>query len=120
MKTKQRINVLKNQNIDGLTKQVNDIDRRLNMSRTRPSEIDAQLADFAAPFTDLQAKFNKNSEDLAFLRAQKMESDNNLRLVYQKGNDSNTRVATAKQNLDAIIKRFEDESKIISDGTMNL
>jgi len=43
-----------------------------------------------------------------------------LRNAYQNGNDANNRVAVAKQNLDAVVKRFQDESKIISDATLNL
>jgi hypothetical protein len=54
------------------------------------------------------------------LKSQKTGIDAALRIAYQRGNDVNNRVAFAKQNIDAIIKRFQDESKIISDATLNL
>jgi len=56
----------------------------------------------------LKAKLAQATEDLTFLRNQKTETDNNLRIAYQRGNDANNRVAFAKQNLDAIVKRFQD------------
>lgn len=78
------------------------------------------MAASQGPLEDLRAKLAKANEDLSFLRTQKTDSDTTLRLSYQRGNDSNNRVAVAKQNLDAVVKRFQDESKIVSDGTLNL
>ena len=63
---------------------------------------------------------NQATQDLTFIRSQKNDSDVALRTAYQRGNDANNRVAFVKQNLDAIVKRFQDESKIVSDGTLNL
>ncbi len=57
---------------------------------------------------------------MTFIRVQKTDADSNLRVLYQRGNDTNNRVAFARQNLDAIIKRFQDESRILSDATLNL
>ena len=54
------------------------------------------------------------------MKIQKTSADATLRIAYQRGNDANNRVAFAKQNIDAIVKRFQDESKIISDATLNL
>jgi hypothetical protein len=45
---------------------------------------------------------------LTFIRSQKADADAALRQVYQRRNDANNRAAFAKQNLDAIIKRFQD------------
>lgn len=114
------INSLKSSNYTGLTKDIGDLDAKIGASRTRVSEIDAQLAASQGPLEDLKAKLSQASEDLSFLRNQKVEGDGNLRIAYQRGNDSNNRVAFAKQNIDAIIKRFQDESKIVSDATLNL
>jgi hypothetical protein len=57
---------------------------------------------------------------LAFIRNQKPDADVALRQAYQRGNDANNKVAFAKQNLDAIIRRFQDESKIVSDANLNI
>lgn len=43
-----------------------------------------------------------------------------MREAYTAGNDANTVVAQAKQNLDAINCRFQDEEKIISEAVLNL
>ncbi len=57
---------------------------------------------------------------MAFIRNQKPDADVALRQAYQRGNDANNKVAFAKQNLDAIIRRFQDESKIVSDANLNI
>lgn len=72
------------------------------------SEIDAQIAASQGPIEDLKSKLNQATQDLTFIRSQKNDSDVALRTAYQRGNDSNNRVAFAKQNLDAIVKRFQD------------
>lgn len=114
------INNLKGNKYPELTKQIKDLDDQIGPIRTRVSELDALLASSQGPLEDLKAKLNQATEDLSFLRIQKNDNDGVLRAAYQRGNDSNNRVAFAKQNLDAIIKRFQDESKIISDATLNL
>jgi len=114
------INKLKTADYKDITDQINAIDARLGPSRTRVSEIDAQLASSQGPLEDLRAKLNQATEDLSFLRTQRTDSDSNLRVLYQRGNDTNNRVAYARQNLDAVIKRFQDESRILSDATINL
>jgi len=114
------INKLKTDDYKGLTDQINDLDGRLTTSRTRVSEIDVLLANSQGPLADLKAKLDQATADLTYVRSQRTEAETNLRVLYQRGNDTNNRVAYAKQNLDAIIKRFQDESKILSDATMNL
>jgi len=66
------------------------------------------LAAAAGPLADLRAKLAQAQDDLVFIRTQKTTSDDNLRAVYQRGNDANNRVAFARQNLDAVVKRFQD------------
>ena len=78
------------------------------------------IAATQGPLADWRAKLAQAQDDLVFVRSQKTESDSNLRIAYQRGNDANNRVAYAKQNIDAVIKRFQDESKIVSDATLNL
>ena len=43
-----------------------------------------------------------------------------MRQAYAAGNDANTAVAHARQNLDAVNRRFQDESRIESEATLNL
>lgn len=114
------INGLKGDKYPGLTNQINDLDGKITASRTRASEIDAALAGAAGPLADLRAKLTQAQDDLFFVRSQKDSTDAALRAAYQAGNDANNRVAFAKQNLDAIVKRFQDESKVVSDATLNL
>ena len=114
------IDNLKGSKYPDLTNQIADLDNKIGGFRTRVSEIDAQLAASQGPLEDLRAKLAQAQEDLAFVKSQKSDADNALRLAYQRGNDANNRVAFARQNLDAVIKRFQDESKIVSDATLNL
>lgn len=114
------IDSLKSGDLTDLTNQIKDLDRKITDSRTIVSTIDTKISGSQGPLQDLKAKLAQANEDLAFLRTQKTETDNNLRVAYQRGNDANNRVAFAKQNLDAVIRRFQDESKIVSDATLNL
>lgn len=110
----------KNRDLADLSKQINDISVSISNSRTQVSTLDAQIAGSQGPLEDLKAKLAQATADLAFLRIQKTDADAQLRVRYQNGNDANNRVAFAKQNLDAIVKRFQDESKVVSDATLNL
>lgn len=113
------IDGLKNNN-PGITKDIADLDGRIGTSRTRVSEIDSIIANSQGPLADLQAKLTQATEDWTYVRSQRTSAEENLRVLYQRGNDANNRVAYAKQNLDAILKRFQDESKILSDANLNL
>ena len=114
------LDALKSGESSRLVSEIANLDNQINQNRVQVSQIDSQIASTQGPLADLQAKLAKANEDLAFLRIQKTETDNNLRRAYQNGNDANNRVAAAKQNLDAVVKRFQDESKIVSDATLNL
>lgn len=114
------IDATKGDKYTGITRQVNDLDGQITISRTRVSEIDAAIAASQGPLADLRAKLAQANDDLTFIRSQKLESDTALRTAYQRGNDNNNRVAFARQNLDAVVKRFQDESKVVSDATQNL
>lgn len=114
------IDGLKGNKYPEITKQIADLDGKISAARTTVSDIDAQLAASLGPLEELKAKLAQAQQDLVFIRSQKTDADNALRLAYQRGNDANNRVAYAKQNLDAVIKRFQDESKILSDANLNL
>ena len=43
-----------------------------------------------------------------------------LRVLYTKGNDANTVVAHARQNLDAAVARYKKEQIIVSEATLNI
>ena len=83
-------------------------------------EIDAQLAALVEPIENLKIKLKVARNDLAFLRNQIVAAEESLRTSYTAGNDANTVVAHAKQNLDAINSRYQDEEKIISEAILNL
>ncbi len=55
---------------------------------------------------DLRDKLKKAEEDLVFLRDQLRISQEDLRRVYTLGNQANTKVIHAKENLDTAILRF--------------
>lgn len=59
-------------------------------------------------------------EDLQFLKVQIVRVEEELRQAYLMGNDANTKVAHAKQNVDAANARYQQEEKIISEATLNL
>ena len=102
------LDALKTGDSNRLTNEIANLDSQINQNRVQVSQIDSQIASSQGPLEDLKAKLAKANEDLAFLRNQKTETDANLRRAYQNGNDANNRVAAAEQNLDALVKRFQD------------
>ena len=59
-------------------------------------------------------------EDLQFLKVQIVKVEEELRQAYVMGNNVNTKVAHAKQNVDAANARYQAEDKVISEATLNL
>ena len=45
---------------------------------------------------------------MQFIKNQKVDSDSTLKTAYQRGNDFNNKVVFSKQNVDAVVKRFQD------------
>lgn len=75
-------------------------------------------------YDDAIASKNKEIADsvanLQFLKGQVESYDSALRNAYNDGNDANLKVQNAKQNLDALVKRWERDSQSLSDATLNL
>lgn len=61
--------------------------------------IDSKLASLVEPLENLRVQLRGAEEDLAFLKSQIVIVEENLRQAYIRGNDANTLVAHAKQNL---------------------
>ena len=61
------------------------------------------------PLANLKAQLEAAEGDLAFLKTQTLKIEESLRLAYVSGNDANTVVAHAKENLDAANYRYKDE-----------
>lgn len=114
------IDGLKGSKYPEITGQITALDGKISVSRTTITEIEAQIAASLGPLEDLKSKLVQAQQDLNFIKTQKVEIDVTLRQAYQRGNDANTRVAYARQNLDAVIARFQSESKIVSEATLNL
>ncbi len=72
-------------------------------------EIDSKLASLVEPLENFRVQLRGAEEDLAFLKTQIVVCEENLRQAYIKGNDANTLVAHAKQNLEAINARYQEE-----------
>ena len=62
-------------------------------------DIDNRLSGLVEPLSNLRAQLRGADEDLAFLKAQILICEENLRQAYIMGNDANTLVAHARQNL---------------------
>ena len=80
----------------------------------------ARSADIARTIPSLQTDKTSSADDLAYLRQQLAEAQNQLRSLYQVGNDVNTQVMLAQQNVNAAQARLYAEDEIVKNGTMNL
>lgn len=114
------IDRLKNDEAVDLTNQIDAVEASILDHRKQVADLDDRLSDNAALITDLKAKLEKAQADLEFLNVQIVEANESLRVVYTSGNDANTVVAHAKENLDAAIARFKSENEIVCQATLNL
>ena len=105
---------------DDLTREIEDLEESILENRKRAMEIDEMLASLVEPLENAKAQLKGAQEDLLFLRAQIIKAEETLRETYIAGNDANTLVAHAKQNLDAVNARYKAEQKVISEATLNL
>ena len=62
-------------------------------------EADEMLASLVEPLENAKTQLKGAEADLVFLRAQILKAEETLRQAYIKGNNANTHVAHAKQNL---------------------
>ena len=72
------------------------------------------------PIRTANAKVQKAISDLVFLKSQVSTFEEKLRQLYIIGNDANTKVINAKENLEAIITREAKEKKDLDTATVNL
>ena len=106
--------------MNDLVRQIEEIEESILADRKSIMEIDGQLAALVEPLENLKTKLKVARQDFAFLKNQIVSAEEALRTAYAAGNDANTIVAHAKQNLDAINCRYQDEEKIISEAVLNL
>lgn len=78
------------------------------------------MADNGALIEDLKSQLDNANADLDFLRIQITSANEELRRLYAAGNDANTAVAHARENLDAALSRFKHEQKIVAEATFNI
>lgn len=84
---------------DDLANQINELEDSIMDKRKTVIAIDSKLASLVEPLENLRVQLRGAEEDLAFLKSQIVICEENLRQAYIKGNDANTLVAHAKQNL---------------------
>ena len=117
---REEIEDLKNDKTLDLTDEIDKIDDSILEKRRKISIIDSKLASVIADLEDLKAKLRRAEDDIIFLRDQLRVTQEDLRKVYIHGNEANTKVIHAKENIDAAVIRFKQETKILSEATLNL
>ena len=103
-----------------MSNEISAIETSILANRKKISILDDQLADNLAAIEDLKAKLDKGIADLEFLTKQIIVAKEDLRILYVKGNDANTVVAHARQNLDATVARYKKEQISVSDATLSI
>ena len=105
---------------DDLIQKVDDLEKEILGFRKRVVSLDGLIAATLKPIADAKAKLKAARDDIGYLRKEIGAAEEDLRQAYIKGNDANTKVAHARENVEANNARFEKESKRISEGTLNL
>lgn len=71
-------------------------------------EADGELSSSLEPLEDLKSKLEGAEKDLAYLKTQVGYVEEELRQAYIQGNDFNTLVAHAKENLETVNARYRE------------
>lgn len=103
-----------------LKKQSDELDVKIRINTNAVAGIDGQIAGYQSTLEALIAQRGEIEGNLGFLRTQLTTIQADLRAAYTAGNDANTQVAIAKQNLVAVNARWEKECQIESEATLNL
>lgn len=103
-----------------MTVAIDDITAKIMSNRQKDSDLSAAIAGSQGQLEQLTTELGNLQDTINYLRGQITQANEDLRRAYSNGNDANTAVAFAKENLDAVNKRWQDESKIENDATLNL
>ena len=71
-------------------------------------KIDGGIAALLSPLENLKTQIAGAESDLQFLKAQIVKIEEELRQAYVRGNDANTLVAHAKENMNAANQRYKE------------
>lgn len=104
-----------------LNANLDEINLNLDRTKSQFSQVETEIKVVTGnrkDYDDAIAAKNKEIADaianLQFLKGQVDSYDTALRTAYNGGNDANTRVQNAKQNLDALVKKWEKDSQSLS------
>jgi len=92
---------------------MSNIQIQINTITTKITEYDTNAGGVKGQVANL-------TEQLNFLKGQYSKIDITRRALYQTGNDINTQVGFAKQNLDAAANRYKTEIINLNIATQNL
>lgn len=95
-----------NNQLDVLNKQLSDTNGKIKVIQTQITTITATITQIDNSNPDISNKLQELNSNLNFLKQQNTIYVSERNRLYQAGNDANTRVQYAKQNLDAVILRF--------------
>ena len=76
-------------------------------SRKAVTELDASISADKAQLDNLKGQLADLQDTLNYLKNQLILANEDLRKAYGVGNDANTAVAFAKQNLEAVNQRYQ-------------
>ena len=103
-----------------LANQIQIIEEEIIAKRRVLTNVDNRLTKIVVDNKAYKAKLKQGEDDILFLRDQLRVIQEDLRRVYILGNNANTKVVHAKENLEAAILRYKKECKVVSDATLNL
>ena len=99
--------------INQITNDINKYEQTKRTKETRIKEIDILIP-------GLEGQRGNETQNLVYLRTQLTITQEELRKAHIAGNDANTLVLQARQNLQAASARFAQESTSVTTATQNL
>ena len=94
--------------VEDLVTQIENLEKSILALRMRVMEADGELSSSLEPLEDLKSKLEGAERDLAYLKTQVGYVEEELRQAYIQGNDFNTLVAHAKENLETVNTRYRE------------
>ena len=103
-----------------LTEKANELEDEILDLRRRTMELDGLISGTLKPLEELKARIASLEDDLAYLKGEIITAEERLNEAYARGNDANDVVCKARTNVDASNARYEKETRISAEATINL
>lgn len=103
-----------------LNNQINDVNSKIQSIQQQIDSVTIRITSIDASTPDNEGKLADLRNSLQFLKEEYSKTSLERNRLYAAGNDANSAVVMAKQNLEAVIARYKQEQTNIDNANLNL